>query len=993
MTNITKRIILIITVFATLLSSVIFSAPFSETVSAAAFVGDPASGNELRGTWIASVSNINFPSKKGLSKADQIAELDAIVKTCKDTGLNAIFFQVRPMSDALYDSSIFPTSKFLTGKQGDSFTEGFDPLKYIVEIAHAAGIELHAWINPYRVTTGDEELTDLANSNPARKNPDYTVKYADGKIYYNPGMPEVRWLITEGVKEIVQKYAVDGIHFDDYFYPYPVSENSIKIPFNDAAAFAKYGNGQTIEEFRRESVNTLLKDVYKAVKKINTKVRFGVSPFGISKNKSASQPDGSDTGGFEAYNSLYCDVDSWVKGGYIDYICPQIYWSFNTKVAYYDVLVRWWSALCDGTKVDLYIGHAVYKVPTDFKSEREIPRQVEYARSYMNVAGSVFYGYKNIVANDYNIKTRLAVLFEKPLQIVKPVSDHTRVKIARPTGSSVSSAGVNIMAYSNPAYAVTAGGIRIPRTKSGYFSAYFDLKEGANTIVFLQHGTVINHTIYRGKAPAGEYKYPQMDSYAIDVVTPASDLMLFPGDKITVRVQAPSNSTVTATLGGTSVALTPLTAPPNEGQYMTEVYSGSLKVSSSVNVNGSPVDLGNIVYEAKRGNEYAKVTSVNVKVINESVYGAAEVIKDYSYLKISTTSSFYDDYLPASVGMRDTIVGFSDGFFKLGFGGYISKDDVKLLGDSYKVKPNKISSAEMTVNEKTTDIRLGVSENVPVDAHCVDGVFRVTLYNTPKEGTLGMALAKGTPMFQSVKATYDEAGKSTSYKFDLIDPDNWYGFEVSYESGFIVIRVKNPIKKQSKTAPLEGMTIIVDAGHGGSDTGAIGYTGTKGITEDDLNLAVALKTRDELTALGANVVMIRDTDTTVSIDTRMFELNRINPDLVVSIHHNSLGDTTDNSRTRGFLGLYCNDSGRLLAKNVSRETAYILNRVERTVNYQSLAMLRSHKFPATLVEMLFVTNPDEYEQAMSPEITARSAKGIANGVIAWIDAQKKFILN
>jgi len=168
-------------------------------------------GNELRGVWIASVNNTNFPSVQGLSADRMKAELDDIVKTCKEAHLNAIFFQVRPESDALYSSSVFPTSKYLTGTQGDPLTGGFDPLKYIIQIAHANDIELHAWVNPYRITNGtadnpQQDLNALAPNNPARLHPDWVVKYADGKLYYNPAIPEVRKLIVDGVTEIIKNY-------------------------------------------------------------------------------------------------------------------------------------------------------------------------------------------------------------------------------------------------------------------------------------------------------------------------------------------------------------------------------------------------------------------------------------------------------------------------------------------------------------------------------------------------------------------------------------------------------------------------------------------------------------------------------------------------------------------------------------------------------------------------------------------------------------------
>ena len=852
--------------------------------------------NELRGVWIATVHNIDFPSKPGISASKMKAELDEIVKNCKEANLNAIFFQVRPTGDAFYDSAYFPTSKYLTGKQGNPFPGGFDPLKYMIEIAHKNDMELHAWINPYRIATDTTDVKNLAPNNPARKNPAWAVAY-NGMLFYNPGLPEVRELITKGVVEIIKKYDVDGIHFDDYFYPYPDGKGTA---FDDKAAYEKYGKDyKTVEDFRRASVNKLVEGVYKAVKKEDPKVRFGIAPFGIWANKSDRAPRGSATKGFESYYSIYSDSVAWVEGGYLDYICPQIYWAFGTTVAPFDVLVRWWSAVVDGTGVDLYIGHAAYKVPIDFKNELEIPRQVEYARAYMGVAGSVFYGYSNIAKNDYKLKEKLAEIFSSPKKIPKPGSTGSKIGFGRPRdGSTVTDAAVNIMGSSDPAWPVYYKGEKIPRTKSGFFSVYVGLKDGKNDIVFTQNKVQYTNSVTKGK------------------------------------VAAP---------------------PPSEVATTESVQPGQAKEPET-------------------------------KAINQSAAGACEVAKDYSHLKISTKSEFYSDYLPASVGMRDNIVGFSDGYYKLAFGGWIAAENVVLLPEK-TLLVNRVLSVGTENMGNVTEIRFAVTENVPVNAKCKDGSFTITLFNTPG-GAPAIELADN-PVLKTVQRSSDRAKKTATYTFGLKDPDNWYGFDVVYTGGSIVVKVKNPMKKTEGEKPLDGLTIMVDAGHGGKDPGALGFMTAK--SEKDLNLDVALAAQTKLASLGAKVIMVRDRDETVDIYTRMDMYNKANPDLLVSVHHNSLGDAQDNARIRGFLGLYCNDSGRLLAKACSAAISSGLVRVEREVRYQALAMLRSHRFPATLFEMSFITNPDEYEFAVSDEGVRRSADGIAEGILKWIDDQQKWV--
>ena len=967
---------------------------FLAAVSLAACFGLPAvfaayakiGDNELRGAWIATVLNINFPSKPGLSADQMRAELDSIVKNCKEANLNAIFFQARPAGDAFYNSEYFPTSKYLTGKQGDPLPKGFDPLGYIIEIAHKNNIELHAWINPYRIASDTMDLSALAASNPARKNPSWAVAY-NGALFYNPGLPEVRELITAGVIEIVKNYDVDGIHFDDYFYPYPDGKGTA---FDDAAAYGKYGSGyRSVDDFRRASVNELVKSVHSAIKKEKPGVRFGIAPFGIWANKSEKTPAGSATKGFESYYSIYSDSKAWVNGGYIDYICPQIYWAFDTAVAPFDVLVNWWSAVVDGTGVDLYIGHAAYKVPTDFKSETEIPRQVEYARSYMGVSGSVFYGYSNIAANDYKLKDSLAKMFASPLKIPKPVSNGAGISFGRPaSGSTVTEASVNIMGNSDPAYPVYYEGEKLARSKSGSFSVYVSLKDGKNEITFTQNNKNYINSLTKGKIampPPSVATHAQMDSYKIEIVSPDSSLVARPGDKIAVSVKAPSKSSVTAKLGNASVALRPQINPPDEGDYMAEIYSGIIELPNT-QPQGEPINLGGIAYAATRGALSAIAEGPGVTLVNESVFKPCEVVKDYSHLKISTSSEFYDDYLPASVGMRDNVIGFSDGYYKLGFGGWTAVENVALLPEK-TLLVNRILAAVMENMGSVTEIRFAVTENVPLDAKCKNGVFTITLFNTPDRAP-AFAFA-GNPIFKSARSSSDMAKKTVTYSFDLKDPDNWYGFEVAYEGGFIVVKVKNPMQKIEGDQPLLGLTIILDAGHGGMDPGALGFSPNK--NEKDLALEVALFARRRLAMLGANVIMTRTSDQTVNIYRRMDIYNEISPDLLISLHYNSLGDAQDNLRVRGYLGLYCNDSGRLLAKACSDSISSELNRFERDPRYQALAMLRSHKFPATLCEIGFITNSSEYEIATSPEGVRRSANAIAEGVLKWIDDQQKWV--
>ncbi len=366
-----------------------------------ALISDTA---EVRGIFIASACNINYPSKQNLSASELRYELDDIISTCLAANLNAIYFQVRPSADALYKSDIFPTSEFLTGVQGAPLSDGFDPLEYLVSAAHARGIAVHAWVNPLRVTVGTaasprQDVSALAEGHPVRENPEYAIAYADGRLYLDCGNPDVRELIADGVAEIVQNYDVDGIIFDDYFYPYPTRDASGNIAeFDDSASFKKYSGGMVLDDWRRDNVNKMIEGCYNSVKAVRTDCEFGVAPFGIWQNDDGTN-GGSQTSGLESYSAIYCDPTAWIKGGYIDYIAPQIYWQFTNTIAPYDVLAYWWGELVDGTGIDLLISHGVYNYDTWHSPENELRLQVEFARSSDAYRGSILYGYAALKAN------------------------------------------------------------------------------------------------------------------------------------------------------------------------------------------------------------------------------------------------------------------------------------------------------------------------------------------------------------------------------------------------------------------------------------------------------------------------------------------------------------------------------------------------------------------------------------------------------------------
>ncbi len=317
--------------------------------------------------------------------------------------MNAVIVQVRPAADAFYASTLEPWSYWLTGKQGKAPEPYYDPLKFMIKEAHRRGMEFHAWCNPYRAVFNIRKESELASYSPVRRHPSWFVTYGTKK-FFNPGLPEVRQYLVKVVKDIVSRYDIDAIHFDDYFYPYRIRGKA----FPDREAYKKYGNGLNIGDWRRHNVDTVIEMLAAAIKSVKPYVKFGISPFGVWRNHD-KDPEGSLThAGQTNYDDLYADVLLWLKKGWIDYVCPQIYWDFNLSAAPYGVLLDWWAHHTYGRQ--LYIGQGLYRVGGKgaWGKPDEMPRQIEANRSYKKVKGSIYFSakafYKNPLGFDDSLR-------------------------------------------------------------------------------------------------------------------------------------------------------------------------------------------------------------------------------------------------------------------------------------------------------------------------------------------------------------------------------------------------------------------------------------------------------------------------------------------------------------------------------------------------------------------------------------------------------------
>lgn len=376
----------------------------------------------MKGVWIATTENLDWPSKFPIDLKDnkeikkfedsEKEKLANDIKSVKDNNFNTVFFQVRPNGDALYYSKEVPFSELVSGTLGEKAS--YDPLKFAVKEAHSNGLKLEAWINPFRIKSSDEEITmeyiekyldALPEGSELKKNKEWIKVYKmQGGRYYaylDPGIPEVREYVINVILEIVKNYDVDGIHIDDYFYPDNYSaadtytgDNPYEMA-NDLELFRMYGSKfDNIGDFRRNNIDKFIKELNSRIKK-EKDIKFGVSPKGIWKNK---EGDGSNTSGYSSYYQSFADSKKWVDEEWIDYLIPQVYWDFANPYAGFKEVVDWWSDSFVNKDVNLYIGLAIYKIPT-WKDEREIINQIQYLKNKENVDGEVLFRLKHVNEN------------------------------------------------------------------------------------------------------------------------------------------------------------------------------------------------------------------------------------------------------------------------------------------------------------------------------------------------------------------------------------------------------------------------------------------------------------------------------------------------------------------------------------------------------------------------------------------------------------------
>ena len=369
---------------------------------------------ELRAVWVATVSNIDFPSSPTISTDVQKTEFIKLLNMHQQNGMNAVVVQIRPASDAFYPSPLEPWSQWLTGTQGQPPVPYYDPLQFMITETHKRKMEFHAWMNPYRAVFNINN-SSITATHITKIHPEWFLTYGDKK-YFDPGSKDVQKFVTGVVKDVVSRYDVDAIHFDDYFYPYRIAGKE----FPDDASYRKYGNGMNKDDWRRSNTDSVIVMLSRVIKQENKNCQFGISPFGVWRNADKDANGSNTKAGQTNYDDLYADILLWLKKGWIDYVAPQLYWEMGHDKADYNTLIEWWSKNTFGK--NCYIGLGIYRAGSNaaWKDKTQLPRQIEKLRNTPNINGMIFFSSKTFEKNPngWNDSLRLNY-FREPAALPK----------------------------------------------------------------------------------------------------------------------------------------------------------------------------------------------------------------------------------------------------------------------------------------------------------------------------------------------------------------------------------------------------------------------------------------------------------------------------------------------------------------------------------------------------------------------------------------------
>ena len=1013
-----KKIIVAILICALFISGISAHA----IVNAQAALTHVSTSTEMRGLWVTSAYNLDWPSRTGLSNAELKREIDDILERAAMQGINAVFVQVRPVGDALYRSSIFPWSHLITGTQGQAPADNFDPLEYWVQEAHARGIEVHAWLNPYRVTFPNQRITDPANlseNHPARINPNLVIAYGNS-LFFDPGNPAARQLIIDGAEELLRNYNIDGIHLDDYFYP--------SRYFPDAATFALHGGNMDIHDWRRENVNTLVRDLQAMTHRVNPNASFGISPTAIWKNE-GTDPRGSDTRGFESYHGAYVDTRRWVLEGWVDYIAPQIYWYHGFGPACYNAVLSWWEDLVDGTDVRLYVGLAIYREVQERPNwEGEIIRQLERNARSPVVQGSIFFRERFMRSNvgdavrafytqhlPEQVPTRAgtrpvsaSVVAPSAVPVVplpapaapviplpilnsepdSPTVQMDRLMVTQPgrDRNITDAAGFFIIGSGVPNVPVYVNGRLVEnRTDEGFFSIFMPLERGRNSFTFTQEGQADVTRVITNDAPAAAAAPTTMAQAAITNASPAANEYARQGTAITLRATAPAGSTVTAQIGGQTISMTQTNA--NLRSSANNIVAAQFTGSFTLNADGGDnaiVDIGRPVYTAVWEGRTLTATSAGmVRQLGINAPFFAEITAESAWAFPNAATTGGSGWMLVR-GQTDRVAAISGDWTRLASGAWVQNANIRTWRDdnSFNADPRIgfLTEARYLVQPHQHVIEWHVPFFPAMQAE-FDGtelIISLGMQNVAPP----ILYDATTSMFSNIR-TGNHNG-APAYFMTLRENATLEGFYFEHSNEILRLILRQRRSLTPGQYPFAGFTFIVDAGHGGTDSGAVGAMGAS-MSEAVIVLAQADLLTERLEALGATVVRIRDTNTFYELSQRVNISRRTKPDMFLSLHTNATAYSTDATNIRGFTVWHRNPNSHPAAHSFMSSLYNINPATNRNLapNQANLYVARPQWAPHLILEASFTNNINDFAWLINPRRMNDYVWGVVNALLGY----------
>ena len=904
---------------------------------------------DCKGFFVRTKENLDFPSATGLGSTELKEELEQIIDYAVSGGFNAIFFEARPDAGVLYRSKYYPTSQYFVEKQG-GFTL-FDPLRYLSKRAAEENLELYAVVNAYYAGSVNEEQ-DIKS--PVNTLKDYTFEQSGG-VYFDPSAQAVQQLLADSCVEIAKNYAISGVMIDG---------------LSDPVLVGREGYTAAVEQ--------TLSLVRKGMNSLETRRRLGIVVDGIPGDLGYSIPPSK--------------VGEWVEQSLVQLVISNLYTPLREDAESYQEYAAAWGQVAENQPdARVVVGSPAYKLQkeavatravgtresTPYDDPEELAYQLFIASMEQSLSGAVFESYGDLLLSDPTTTEYLmSYLWRAGDAPVFELNIPTSFTTNPDTAATVTTSKYYITGTSDPNLPLTMNGQEVARyTKSGSFGILVDVPLGTTTYTFAQGNAIRKVSLTRvDPQKATPQKISEITKSSIFPTRPFGAKA---GETITISCTAPSGSTVKAAIGNTTITLKQTAATAAAGIAAT--FKGSYTVPTNLPAN-EVTNIGKVTYTLTYGGKNTTYRSAgDIYVAGTNAKLAVEVTDFHS--AVFTDATTIDQYVTSiKTGARDYVVGSEGSRVILESGGYVESSTIKFLTGAFDLQ-NKFFDIFYESTDKAEIFTLpGTSTNAYV-ADMTDRGVSIKFYNSSFEHTNYSSLTM--ELFESVTAENNPDGSATLSL--LLKPgQKLWGYDISFdEKGNTIIYCKKPPKISTKYArPLEGISIVVDPGHRGTDPGALGAAGVNGPVEAKLNMALSATLKYRLEQLGATVIMTRrDNDTSMTLQDRLVVAQQHKPDFFLAVHHNSTNLNYDANNASGVQVYYHYDIAQPLSNHLVQQISSRVGRDYDEPEYGAYYVTRISYAPAVLIEAGFISNPLEQELSADRMVIYREACGIAQAVV------------